>query len=334
MYLIFSFHIRYKGVENLIMRREMKYIIIIFLAINLSTLFAKGVAAGTVIQNSATLSFTMEEETFSIESNVEKSIVAQVIDVKVSWMDTRAVGVSAGESDKVLTFRVTNSGNGRDRFTLKADELDFKSAFSLMRKKIYLDTNNNFRFDASDRERKAVTLGADREKLVFVVSKIDKSLSVASGSQNFVSLKAISKTGGSGEKGTVHEGKGIDGVDAVDGFLGGMSEDEGVYTFLIANVVIKKDVYFSDGLVRVLLTVTVRGEGHVRDVKIVDKIPQETKYVKGSLRLDGDFMSDQRDADSGRYKKKRGKRKARVVMSLGELDTSSFHTITYSLKIG
>ncbi len=300
---------------------------------NLSTLFAKGVPAGTVIQNSATLSFSLDEETFSIESNVEKTIVAQLIDTKVSWMDTRAVTVSAGERKKVLTFRVINNGNGRDRFTLKADELDYKSAFSLKRKKIYLDTNNNFRFDASDRERKAVTLGADKEKLVFVVSRIDKRLSVASGSQNFVSLKAISKTGGSGEKGTVHEGKGVDGVDAVDGFSGGMSEDEGAYRLLIANVVIKKDVSFTDGLITVSLTVTVRGEGYVRDVEIVDKIPNKTTYVKGSLRLDGGFLSDQRDGDSGRYTHKRGKRKAKIVMSLGELDTSSLHTITYSLKI-
>ncbi len=311
----------------------MKYIIIIFLAMNLSTLFAKGVRAGTVIQNSATLSFSLDEENFSIESNVEKSVVAQLIDVKVSWMDTRAVVVSAGERKKVLTFRVINNGNGRDRFTLKADELDYKSAFSLKSKKIYLDTNNNFRFDASDRERKAVTLGEDKEKLVFVVSRIDKKLSATNGRQNFVSLKATSQVGGSGEKGTVHEGKGVDGVDAVDGFLGGMSEDEGVYTLLIANVIIKKDVYFVDGLIAVSLTVTVGGEGHVRDVKIVDKIPHITKYVKGSLRLDGGYISDQRDNDQGRYTRKKGKRKAKILMNLGELDTSSFHTIAYNLRM-
>ena len=311
----------------------MKYIVIMFLAMNLSTLFAKGVRAGTVIQNSATLSFSLEEEIFSIESNVAKSVVAQVIDVKVSWMDTRAVIVSAGEREKVLTYRVINNGNGRDRFTLEADELDYKSAFSLKRKKIYLDTNNNFRFDASDREKKTVALGADKEKLVFVVSRIDKKLSVASGGQCFMNLKAISKTGGSGEKGTIYEGKGVDGVDAVDGFLGGISEDEGIYKLLIANVIIKKDVSFDDGFIMVSLTVTVWGEGDVRDVKIMDKIPNETVYVKESLRLDGGFMSDQRDSDQGRYKKKGRRRKANIEMSLGELDTSSHHTITYNLAI-
>ena len=68
-------------------------------------------------------------------------------------------------------------------------------------------------------------------------------------------------------------------------------------------------------------------------MKIVDKIPTQTTYVKGSLRLDGKYISDQRDSDQGRYKQKRGKRKAKIMMSLGELDSSSVHTITYKLRV-
>ncbi len=303
----------------------MKYIVIMIFVINLSTLFAKGVSAGTVIQNSATLSFSLEEETFSIESNVEKSVVAQLIDVKVSWMDTRAVLVSKGEKDKVLTYKVMNNGNGKDRYTLVADELDYKSEFALKKRKVYLDINNNFRFDSSDRERKSVALEADKEQLVFVVSKIDKELLASSGSQSFMNLKAISQVGGSGEKGTIHEGKGVDGVDAVDGFSGGMSEDEGSYTLLSANVILNKNVTIDkDGLITVTLTVTVGGEGSVKDVNIVDEIPVQTIYVRRSIKLDSRFLNDQ-----GRYKKNR----AQVLVSLGELDTSSYHTITYNLRL-
>ncbi len=312
----------------------MKYIAIIFFFLCSTSSFAKGVLAGTVIQNSATLNFSLEEETFSVKSNVAKSVVAQVIDVKVSWMDTRAVVVSEGEDKRVLTYKVRNDGNGRDRFTLEADALDYKSAFSLERKKIYLDTNKNLRFDASDRKRKTVTLGADKEQLVFVVSRIDKDLDVLSGSQSFVNFIAISRTGGSGEKGMIHKGRGVDGVDAVDGFLGGVSEDEGVYKLLIANVILDKDVTSDeDDLITVTLDVSVGGEGSVKDVKIVDIIPNETKYVKGSLLLDGAQMSEQKDSDAGRYKRKYKNRKAQIEMNLGELDTTSHHTITYNLTI-
>ena len=312
----------------------MKYFIIMIFMISSSALYAKGVSAGTVIQNTATLNFSLEEEEFSIKSNVAKSVVAQLIDTKVSWMDTRPIVVSKGERKSVLTYKVRNNGNGRDRYTLLADELDYKSDFSLLRSKIYIDSNKNMRFDSSDVVRKTVYVAADKEKLVFVVSRLDEDLDAASGSQNFVNLRAISRIGGSGEKGTIHKGRGIDGVDVVDGFSGGVSEDEGSYKLLIASVVLNKDVSIDDDeLITVSLDVTVSGEGSVKDVNIVDIIPDATKYVKGSLLLDGGQMTDRKDSDAGRYKRKYKKRKAEIRMSLGELDTSSHHTITYNLKM-
>ncbi|HIP60172.1 MAG TPA: hypothetical protein EYH01_07085 [Campylobacterales bacterium] len=312
----------------------MKYIVIIIFFFNLSTAFAKGVRAGTVIQNSAMLSFSLEEEEFIIKSNVAKSVVDQLIDVKVSWMDTRPMVVSLGERQRVLTYKVLNSGNGRDRYTLLAQELNYKSEFSLEEKRVYLDANDNYRLDASDPQRKTVTLDEDREQLVFVVSKIGDALTASSGSQNFVNLKALSRIGGSGEKGKIYIGRGIDGVDVVDGFSGGVSEDEGSYKLLIANVILNKDVSIdNDGIITVSVLVTVGGEGSVKDVNIVDEIPNETIYVKNSLLLDGGALTDQDDSDQGRYKRKYKERKAQILMSLGELDISSTHTITYSLKI-
>ena len=312
----------------------MKYIVIIIFFFNLSTAFAKGVRAGTVIQNSAMLSFSLEEEEFIIKSNVAKSVVDQLIDVKVSWMDTRPMVVSLGERQRVLTYKVLNSGNGRDRYTLLAQELNYKSEFSLEEKRVYLDANDNYRLDASDPQRKTVTLDEDREQLVFVVSKIGDALTASSGSQNFVNLKALSRIGGSGEKGKIYIGRGIDGVDVVDGFSGGVSEDEGSYKLLIANVILNKDVSIdNDGIITVSVLVTVGGEGSVKDVNIVDEIPNETIYVKNSLLLDGRALTDQDDSDQGRYKRKYKERKAQILMSLGELDISSTHTITYSLKI-
>jgi len=66
---------------------------------------------------------------------------------------------------------------------------------------------------------------------------------------------------------------------------------------------------------------------------IEDIIPDETIYIDGTLLLDGDQMTDQEDSDAGRYIAKDGDLKAKVEMSLGELDTTSHHTITYNLRI-
>jgi hypothetical protein len=312
----------------------MKQIIIMIFVLSFSSAFAKGVSAGTVIQNRATLSFSLEGDTFNIKSNIEKSIVAQLVDVKVSSLDTRAIIATLGDRDKVLTFKVLNSGNAKDSFVLFAQELNFKSDFSLDDKRIYLDTNDNYRFDLSDRLAKRVTLDEDEEQLVFIVSNVSDSLDVANGSQNHVTLKASSLTGGSGKRGKVYIGKGIKGVDVVDGFSGGVSEDDGSYKLLIANVILDKNVGIDDDeLITVTIIVTIGGEGSVKDVNIVDEIPDETIYVNSTLMLDGREISDQKDSDAGHYKRGSKSRKAQILISLGDLEESSYHTISYNLKI-
>jgi hypothetical protein len=311
----------------------MKFIIMI-LFFGHSFIFAKGVSAGTVIRNSASLSFRVENESFKIKSNVNESVVAQLVDVKVSWMDTAAIAVSAGERKKVLSFKVLNSGNGRDKFRLTADTVAYKSDFSVEKKLIYLDQNNNYRFDSEDRARKTYTLEADQEQMFFVVSTIKDDADVPSGSDSFINFRAVSSVGGSGIAGRIHKRAGIKDVDAVDGFSGGISEDEGSYKLLVANVVLAKDVSEdTQGIITVAIDVRVVGFGSVKKVKIVDEIPDETIYVKNSLALDGMSLSDQEDGDQGRYKRKYKSRKAQILMSLGELDTSSHHTITYNLRI-
>ncbi len=312
----------------------MKFIIIMILFLSHSFILAKGVGAGTVIKNSASLSFRVENESFKIKSNVNESVVAQLVDVKVSWMDTTAIAVSAGERKKVLSFKVLNSGNGRDKFRFTADTVAYKSDFSVEKKLIYLDQNNNYRFDSEDRARKTYTLEADQEQMFFVVSTIKDDADVPSGSDSFINFRAVSSVGGSGSAGHIHKRAGIKDVDAVDGFSGGISEDEGSYKLLVANVVLAKDVSEDvQGVITVAIDVRVVGSGSVKKVEIVDEIPDETIYVKNSLALDGMSLSDQDDGDQGRYKRKYESRKAQILMSLGELDTSSHHTITYNLKI-
>ena len=301
---------------------------------SLSPLFSKGVHAGTVIKNIATLDFSLDGEEFLITSNVEKSVVAQLVDVKVSWIDINPIAVNAGDKKRVLAFKVLNSGNGRDKFRLFAQQQDFKSDFLVDRKVIYVDRNDNYRFDSEDRIRKTFALQADEEKVFFVVSNMPKDKDIPNTSESFINFRAVSKVGGSGQKGAIHVKSGVKKVDAVDGESGGISEDEGSYKLFIANVVLSKDVTQNeDGLITVRVDVSVSGEGSVKNVKVVDVIPNEVIYIKNSLALDGASLSDQKDGDEGRYKRKYKSRKAYVELLFGELDTSSHHVITYNLRI-
>jgi hypothetical protein len=312
----------------------MRKLLVIFLLLsNLSLLYAKGVSAGTVIKNSATLDFVIGSESFKIKSNISKNIVDQLIDVKVSWMDTTEVSVSKGDKKKVLTFKVLNSGNAKDRFNLYANVLKNRSDFNLKRKRIYLDTNHNLYFDSKDRVRKTVTLNEDEESLVFVVSDIPKILNAPSQSKNFVHFKAVSRKGGSGIKGKVYRKKGFKKTDAIDGLSGGIGEDEGIYKLLIATIVMDKKVTIKEDLITVSIDVTLSGEGSVKKVFIKDDIPNETKYVKNSLKLNGISLSDKRDKDRGRFKRKYRSREAYIRVKLGEVFSLDHFIITYNLKM-
>jgi hypothetical protein len=312
----------------------MRKLLVIFLLLsNLSLLYAKGVSAGTVIKNSVSLDFIIGSESFKIKSNIYESIVDQLIDVKVSWMDTTEVSVSKGEKKRVLSFKVLNSGNAKDRFNLFADELKNRSNFNLARKRIYLDTNNNLYFDPKDRVRKTVTLDADDESLVFVVSDISDTTNAPSQSKNYINFKAISRKGGSGIKGKVYRKKGLKNSDAIDGLSGGVGEDEGIYKLLIATVVMDKKATIKDDLITVSIDVTLSGEGSVKKVFIKDDIPNETKYIKNSLKLNGISLSDKSDTDKGQYKRKYKDREAYIRVKLGEVFSLDHFIITYNLEM-
>lgn len=310
----------------------MKLLIVLILSLG-SLLHAKGVSAATVIQNSATLNFSMSGEQFSIVSNVDRSVVEQLLDVSVSWMDTADILVSRGDKKRVLTFKIVNNGNGKDRYTLIAKEEISKSEFVTEIKKVYVDMNDNFQFDSSDSERKTITLEPDEEGLVFLVTNINGDLNASSLSRNFVNLEAFSRRGGSGEVGRVHLNRGIGGVDAIDGLGGGKSEDEGVFQLLIANVILDKNVTNNDDIFTVLIDIRVEGDGLAESVKVEDQIPDEMIYIKNSLELDDISLTDADDTDEGRYKRKYLQRKALIEVELGDLEIGSSRIIKYNLKL-
>ncbi len=302
--------------------------------LSLSQLFGKGVRAGTVIQNMATLDYTMGKKEYHTKSNVQKSIVAQLLDVKVSWMDAQDITVVSGDKKRVLTFKVLNSGNGPDQFDLIKKFLRFRSGFKPKRSRIFLDKNKNYYLDSADRVKRSVTLQPDEEQLVFVVSNIGKQKDAKNGEKAFYSLKAISRKGGSGVPGKVHHKKGVKKVDAIDGLSGGVGEDEGAYQFLKATLKLNKSVeQDSNGVITVTIDISVEGEGSVKKVKITDEIPDETIYVKHSLRLNERAITDRKDGDEGWYKRRSRKGKAKIFLKLGDMDMMSHYIVKYRLRI-
>ncbi len=309
----------------------------IFLVLSLlltTLLFGKGVKAGTVITNIATLDYKMGDKDYHTKSNIQKSVVAQLIDVKVSWLDAQDITVVSGDKKRALVFKVLNSGNGVDRFNLIKEYLEHKSDFKPERSRVFLDINKNYYLDSHDRVRKTVTLQPDDEQLVFIVCDIGMQQDTQNDEKAYYSLKAVSRKGGSGVSGIVHRKKGVKKVDAIDGLSGGIGEDEGDYKFLKATLILQKSVEQDDDEnITVTLDISVDGEGAVKNVKIVDEIPDETIYIKNSLKLNDISLTDKKDGDEGRYKRRYKNKKAKIFFNLGDMDVMSHYIAKYRLRV-
>jgi len=80
-----------------------------------------GTAAGTTVSNSATISYSVGGTAQpDITSAAETFLVDRKINLTVATTDVSAVGVTPGTNGNVLTFTVTNNGNGTQDFALSA----------------------------------------------------------------------------------------------------------------------------------------------------------------------------------------------------------------------
>ena len=83
-----------------------------------SPAFAEGISAGTLIENTATATYEDGSGPQTITSNTVVVRVDELLDVTVTSLDPGPIASTPGEA--VLTFEVTNQGNGPEAFELIA----------------------------------------------------------------------------------------------------------------------------------------------------------------------------------------------------------------------
>ncbi len=315
----------------------MKFLIfLIYFILFYTSLYSKGVSAATVISSSASLSFSINNRKHTIKSNTTIDIVEQLISVSVVSLDAQDVVVKKGSSNQILSFKVSNIGNGGDSYKLSYI-YDKNSMFDMKNIKMYIDNNHNFFFDEDDKEGDSVALLEDESRAVFIVADTPYNINFDDGSISTIVLSAISKIGGSGVRGKIHKKKGIKGVDAIDGLNGGVGKAEGSYLFrLDSEVLLTKTAYFSDkklvsgSIINYEINLSIAKDSAVWDLKVVDDIPKYTTYERDSLRLNGHFLSDEYDdVDIGYFDCK----KNRVVLSFGCLKYPSIQNIKFDVRI-
>ncbi len=302
-----------------------------------------GTAVGTVIENTANISYDLAGTPLTLQSNTTTIVVAERINVTTTLLSPQTL-VSANDTDQALLFTVTNTGNGSEAFELAIDSniagSDFNPTPAVPA--IYFDTDGSGDFNAGD---VAYTLGVNDPVLapdasvnVFLVNDIPGT--VANGDIGRSELTATSVTG-SGAPGTVFAGQGDGGVDAVIGTTGGTAAAVGEYLVSDVLISVTKSQVVTDptggsepipgATLTYSIAVEVTSSGVATASALTDPIPTFTTFVPGSITLNGAAISDATDGDAGELDNSGA---ATVVVRLGDLtQADGVQTIVFQVTI-
>lgn len=286
--------------------------------------YASGTEAGTDVTNTATLTFgDTADTTTDIQSNPETFKVDKKIDMTVTTVDVAAIQTKPSATSVVLTYKVTNTGNSIQDFSLAALKTsttafngDVNDTFDAVNVKIYVDVNDNGEFDAgTDTESDYIDeLGIDAEKFVFIVADIPAD--VTNGEAAVYDLQAqVAEGGTKGTKGAdiTSDSKDeadnkltvqivfADGAGTADIQYDGKFSSADAYKIVIANmsiakvsIVVKDPVNGSDkpkripgAIIRYCFTVENSGNADAAIAKIGDTI--DTKIYDTSALSNNDI---------------------------------------------
>lgn len=286
---------------------------------------AAGTPAGTVIENTATLSFELDGSPASISSNTTSFTVVELIDLAVTLQSPQTL-VSAGDENQALLFSLVNTGNGTETFQLAINSIvsgdDFDPVPSTI--SIYFDTDGSGDFTAGDVPYvpgdNDPVLVPDESVAILILNDIPAGQ--PNGDVGFSELIVTSATG-TGNPGDDFAGQGDGGTAAVLGVSGGSGTVAGEYLVSDVQISILKSQTVLDpfggsepvpgATITYTIEVSVTGSGTAVGGVVSDVIPTFTTYVPGSLTLDSSALTDAVDADEG------------------EIDTSGTPTITVRL---
>lgn len=305
--------------------------------------FAAGSPAGTVINNTAEVTYSVGAVSATATSNTVSVTVAEILDVVVT-AQTPTVSVSGGDTQREVLYRVTNTGNGTETFLLTMTSVIAGDDFDPLpaTPSIYFDTDGSGDLSPGDTPYvpggNDPVLGDDEYVNVLVVNDIPAG--VTDTQIGRTRLTAVSRTG-TGAPGTAFAGVGDGGVDAVVGTTG--ADGEAISEYVVSDAAITATLSqvvvdpFGGAMpvpgARITYSVVVNatGSGTAGSAVFTDDIPANTTYVAGSLTLNGAPLTDTADADAGEFITSAP---ARVRVALGTLTTASGpQTVSFAVTI-
>jgi uncharacterized repeat protein (TIGR01451 family) len=308
------------------------------------TAHAAGVPAGTSIENTAQVSYSIGGNPATTPSNTVSLTVDEILDVVVT-LQSGSVSVTPGSTQQELVFRVTNTGNGPERFrldmtsVLTGDDFDPTPATT----RIYFDTDNSGDLSPADVPydfggTNEPILAPDTFITMLVVNDIPNGL--LTGARGQSQLQAFARTG-TGAPGTSFAGQGVAGTTAVVGTTGADGDATGEYIVSDITIAAVKSQVVVDQFggarpvpgarINYTIVVTATGSGTAASAVFRDNVPANTTYVAGSLRLNTATLTDASDADAGAFA---ASPVPQVQIQLGNLTQASGpQTVQFSVVI-
>lgn len=279
---------------------------------------ATGTLAGTRIDNTATLTYSLNGHAADpAVAAAPPVVVAKVINALVTWQDSAAVPSNSPDTNRPLSFLVTNTGNGTETFALSRNNSVAGVQFNPLTPatgSIWLESGQQAGFQASGVNGDTlyiagsndVTLGPDQSRLVYVLSAIPTGQST--GAFGKVALTATSTTpGASGAVPGTLLGT-SNGMQVVAGSGRGQASAQGSYLVSGVSIGLTKTVsavrdvnggsrVMTGSVLTYRLVLTVTGSGVANGVAVNDPLPPQVTYVPGSTTVDGAARTDAADAD-------------------------------------
>ena len=299
---------------------------------------AAGTRAGTTISNTASASFDNGAGTQTIDSNRVDLRVDELLDVTVASGNPGNVPTTPGATNQLLTFLVTNTGNGSEAFVLSTIANAGGDNYDPVVTQLYIDNGDGVFDPATDTlytpGANDPVLNPDAGVTVFVLSTTPGA--VNDGDRGIVSLVAAARTG-TGAPGTSFAGQGEGGGDAVVGSTGADGQDSGTFAVSSAAVTLVKSATIADpfggsepvpgAVITYTIVATVAGSGSVNGLAINDNIPADTSYVANSMTLGGSSLSDAADGDAGSFSG------TAIAVALGTVGGGQTRTVTFRTTI-
>ncbi len=305
---------------------------------------AAGTVAGTDIENIASATFDTAGGPVTLASNTVSIKVDELLEVTVANTDPGDVVTNPGKTGNIQSFRMTNTGNGNEAFTLTVNTANGGDDFDPTLQQIVIDSNDNGVYDAGvDVVYVAGSndpiLAPDQSKTVFVITTTP--IGTVNGARASLSLTAAAVTG-TGTPGTSFAGQGQGGGSAVAGSTGGDGTASGFLAVQSASLTLAKSATIADpfggqravpgAIITYRLIATVSGAGALSNLTITDPIPAGSAYQNESMTLQTSSsaavaLTDSADADAGTFNG------TRIAVAAGNVPAGETRTVTFLVVI-